>query len=59
MTKKLNGCRTLHEMVRNGQIEKAWLWIDDYNKVTNDIAGTIVVGISYQNHYHVSVYEEQ
>lgn len=57
-SKYLHGCKTLHQMILQGKIERAPLWIDDYNKVTNEIAGTICIGISFRNHYYVSVYDE-
>lgn len=57
--RKINGCKTLHKMIREGKIDRPYMWIDDYNQITNDIAGTICVGISFRNHFFVSVYGEQ
>lgn len=45
----------LEKMIRGGQIQKPNLWVDAYNQVTGDIAGTILTRVDASNHYWVSV----
>ena len=51
---KTGGVR-LEKMMRGGQIDKPYLWIDTYNQITSDIAGTIKARIDGNCMYFVSV----
>ena len=53
---KTGGVR-LESMIAARQINKPWLWIDTYNQVVNDIAGTIKARIDTNCMYFVSVVE--
>lgn len=57
MNKKPTGGVRLEKMLRRGQIDKPYLWIDTYNQVTNEIAGTIKARIDSNCMYFVSVEE--
>lgn len=58
MGKEKTGGVRLEKMIRHGQINKPYLWIDTYNQITSDIAGTIMVGVDFRNQFYVSVYGE-
>ena len=44
-------------MLGGGKITRPFLWIDTYNQITNDIAGTIKARIDGNCMYFVSVEE--
>lgn len=54
--KKTGGVR-LARMIRGGQVNKPYLWIDTYNQRTSNIAGTIKARIDSNCMYFVSVIE--
>lgn len=56
MRERTGGVR-LEKMLRGGQINRPYLWIDTYNQVTNEIAGTIKARIDSNCMYFVSVEE--
>ena len=56
MRERTGGVR-LEKMLRGGQIYRPYLWIDTYNQVTNEIAGTIKARIDSNCMYFVSVEE--
>lgn len=58
MSKKATGGVRLETMIRGGQVDKPYLWIDTYNQCTSDIAGTIKARIDSNCMYFVSVYED-
>lgn len=53
---KTGGVR-LERMIRGGQICQPWLWIDSYNSIVSDIAGTITTRIDAASQMYVSVLE--
>ena len=55
MSKNATGGVRLEKMLRGGQINKPYLWIDTYNQATNEIAGTIKARINGNCMYFVSV----
>ena len=55
----LTGGVRLAKMLNDGKIGFPWLWIDTYNGVVNDIAGTIKLRIDTNNCYYVSVLENE
>lgn len=57
MSREKTGGVRLEKMIRGGQITRPYLWIDTYNQVTNEIAGTIKARIDSNCMYFVSVIE--
>ncbi len=57
MSREKTGGVRLEKMLRGGQIDKPYLWIDTYNQCVNDIAGTIKARIDSNCMYFVSVEE--
>ena len=53
---KTGGVR-LERMIRGGQIRQPWLWIDSYNSIVSDIAGTITTRVDAASQMYVSVLE--
>jgi hypothetical protein len=58
MKRDRTGGVRLEKMLRGGQIDKPYLWIDTYNQLVSDIAGTIHCGVDFRNNLYVSVNEE-
>lgn len=54
MGKATGGVR-LAKMLRGGQIASAFIWIDTYNQLVSDIAGTITTRVDGACQYFVSV----
>lgn len=57
MKPKPTGGKRLEKMLRGGQIRHPYLWIDTYNQLTSEIAGTIKARIDTNSMYFVSVPE--
>jgi len=57
MSREKTGGVRLEKMLRGGQIDKPYLWIDTYNQCVNSIAGTIKARIDSNCMYFVSVEE--
>ena len=55
MKREKTGGVRLASMLRGGQIDRPYLWIDTYNQCVNDIAGTIKARIDGNCMYFVSV----
>ena len=55
MSREKTGGIRLEKMLRGGQIDKPYLWIDTYNQCVNDIAGKIKARIDGNCMYFVSV----
>ena len=56
MKEKTGGVR-LAKMIRDGKIDRPWLWIDTYNQCVNENAGTIKACIDQNGMYFVSIEE--
>ncbi len=59
MSREKTGGVRLEKMIREGQINRPYLWIDTYNQVTNEVAGTIKARIDSNCMYFVSVPNEE
>lgn len=57
MNREKTGGKRLAKMLGGGKITRPFLWIDTYNQITNDIAGTIKARIDGNCMYFVSVEE--
>lgn len=56
---KLRKCKNLEEMAENGEIPlERSIWIDAYNKIVGDIAGTIKARIDQNNLYFITEINE-
>ena len=53
------GGKRLAELLQSGKIDRPYLWIDTYNQLVSDIAGTIHCGVDFRNNLYVSVEDEQ
>ena len=51
---KTGGVR-LAQLKQTGKIDRPYLWIDTYNQLVSDIAGTIHCGVDFRNNLYVSV----
>lgn len=59
MSKEKSGGIRLARMIRGGLISKSYLWIDSYNQIVSDIAGTITTRIDGACQYFVSIEDEE
>ena len=57
MTKVNAVSARLVNMLQHGQIDRPYLWIDEYNQIVSEIAGTICREINRISHHYVSVEE--
>jgi hypothetical protein len=53
------GGKRLAWLLQSGKIDRPYLWIDTYNQLVSDIAGTIYCGVDFRNNHYVSVEDEQ
>ena len=53
------GGKRLAELLQSGKIDRPYLWIDTYNQLVSDIAGTIHCGVDFRNNLYVSVEDEK
>lgn len=45
----------LARMIRDGKIDRPYLWLDAYNQATKpDVAGTIMTRVDASNHYSIT-----
>ena len=60
MKQKLKtGGKHLAELLSSGKIDRPYLWIDTYNQLVSDIAGTIHCGVDYLNNHYISVEDNE
>ncbi len=57
--KKKTGGKRLAKMLQDGKITRPYLWIDTYNQVVSDIAGTICCGVDFRNEHYVTVIDDE
>lgn len=53
MKTKTGGVR-LAQLKQSGKIDRPYLWIDTYNQLVSDIAGTVHCGVDFRNNLYVS-----
>ena len=48
------GGKRLAKMIHDGKINKAYLWVDTYNQLVSEIAGTITCGVDFRGHTFIT-----
>ena len=58
-TKVKTGVVRLAQLKQSGKIDRPYLWIDTYNQLVSDIAGTVHCGVDFRNNLYVSDMADQ